>query len=173
MEISDVFSYFHGRKPPVYYGDLKPDNLMLGENGRLYLIDLGGAVNGYKYHHKVCTGTAGFAAPEQYEGKINAATDIYTFGKTLSALCGKTDYLLFIRNMPLFWLIFRCCMKKPEMRYQNMKTVQKKLSRIQKRQNQSKIKNMLVLTGSSCSSRMRSPPDPRRPDFQNRSLCNC
>ena len=149
MEISDVFSYFHGRKPPVYYGDLKPDNLMLGENGRLYLIDLGGAVNGYKYHHKVCTGTAGFAAPEQYEGKINAATDIYTFGKTLSALCGKTDCLLFIRNMPLFWLIFRCCMKKPEMRYQNMKTVQKKLSRIQKRQNQSKIKNMLVLTGSS------------------------
>ena len=149
MEISDVFSYFHGRKPPVYYGDLKPDNLMLGENGRLYLVDLGGAVNGYKYHHKVCTGTAGFAAPEQYEGKINAATDIYTFGKTLSALCGKTDCLLFIRNMSLFWLIFRCCMKKPEMRYQNMKTVQKKLSRIQKRQNQSKIKNMLVLAGSS------------------------
>ena len=122
---------------------------MLGENERLYLIDLGGAVNGYKYHHKVCTGTAGFAAPEQYEGKINVATDIYTFGKTLSALCGKTDCLLFIRNMSLFWLIFRCCMKKPEMRYQNMKTVQKKLSRIQKRQNQSKIKNMLVLAGSS------------------------
>lgn len=122
---------------------------MLGENGRLYLIDLGGAVNGYKYQHKVCTGTTGFAAPEQYEGKINAATDIYTFGKTLSALCGKTDYLLFIRNMQLFWLIFRCCMKKPEMRYQNMQTVQKKLSRIQKRQSQSKIKNMLVLSGSS------------------------
>ena len=149
MEIADVFSYFHNRKPPVYYGDLKPDNLMMGENGRLYLIDLGGAVNGYKYQHKVCTGTTGFAAPEQYEGKINAATDIYTFGKTLSALCGKKDYLLFIRNMPLFWLIFRCCMKKPEMRYQNMQMVQKKLSRIQKRQSQSKIKNMLVLAGSS------------------------
>lgn len=114
-----------------------------------YIWSTRGAVNGYKYHHKVCTGTAGFAAPEQYEGKINAATDIYTFGKTLSALCGKTDCLLFIRNMSLFWLIFRCCMKKPEMRYQNMKTVQKKLSRIQKRQNQSKIKNMLVLAGSS------------------------
>lgn len=149
MEIADVFSYFHNRKPPVYYGDLKPDNLMMGENGRLYLIDLGGAVIGYKYQHKVCTGTTGFAAPEQYEGKINAATDIYTFGKTLSALCGKRDYLLFIRNIALFWLIFRCCMKKPEMRYQNMQMVQKKLSRIQKRQSQSKIKNMLVLAGSS------------------------
>ena len=149
MEIAEVFSYFHNRKPPVYYGDLKPDNLMLGENGRLYLIDLGGAVNGYKYQHKVCTGTNGFAAPEQYEGKINAATDIYTFGKTLSVLCKKTDYLLFIRNMSLFWLIFRCCMKKPGICYQNMQTVQKKLNRIQKRQNQSKIKNMLVLSGSS------------------------
>ena len=149
MEIAEVFSYFHNRKPPVYYGDLKPDNLMLGENGRLYLIDLGGAVNGYKYQHKVCTGTTGFAAPEQYEGKINAATDIYTFGKTLAALCRKTDYLLFIWNMPLFWFIFRCCMKKPEMRYQTMQIVQKKLGRIQKRQNQSRIKNMLILSGSS------------------------
>lgn len=149
MEIAEVFSYFHDRKPPVYYGDLKPDNLMLGENGRLYLIDLGGAVNGYRYQHRICTGTNGFAAPEQYEGKINAATDIYTFGKTLSALCGKQNYLLCIRNISLFWLIFRCCRKKPEMRYQNMQTVQKKLSRIQKRQSQNKIKNMLVLLGSS------------------------
>ena len=40
-------------------------------------------------------------------------------------------------------------MKKPGIRYQNMQTVQKKLNRIQKRQNQSKIKNMLVLSGSS------------------------
>lgn len=40
--------------PPVYYGDLKPDNLMLGENGRLYLIVLGGAVNGYRYEQRMC-----------------------------------------------------------------------------------------------------------------------
>ena len=65
IEITEIFVYFHNQKPPVYYGDLKPDNLMLGENGRLYLIDLGGAVNGYKYQHKVCTGTNGFAAPDQ------------------------------------------------------------------------------------------------------------
>lgn len=149
MEIAEVFSYLHGRKPPVYYGDLKPDNLILGENGRLYLIDLGGAVNGYRYQQRACMGTVGFAAPEQYEGKINEVTDIYTFGKTLSALCKQTDFALLIRNFSLFWLIFRCCMKKTEMRYQNMQTVQKKLCRIQKRQGQSKIKNMLVLSGSS------------------------
>lgn len=149
IEITEIFVYFHNQKPPVYYGDLKPDNLMLGENGRLYLIDLGGAVNGYKYQQKVCIGTNGFAAPEQYEGRINAATDVYTFGKTLSALCQKPDFLLLIQNMSLFWLIFRCCQKKPEMRFQNMETVQKKLNRIQKKQSQSKIKNILALSGSS------------------------
>lgn len=149
IEITEIFVYFHNRKPPVYYGDLKPDNLMIGENNRLYLIDLGAAVNGYKYQQKVCTGTNGFAAPEQYVGRINAATDVYTFGKTLSALCQKPDFLLLIQNMSLFWLIFRCCQKKPEMRFQNMETVQKKLNRIQKRQSQSKIKNILALSGSS------------------------
>ena len=141
---------FITKKPPVYYGDLKPDNLMLGENGRLYLIDLGGAVNGYKYQHKVCTGTNGFAAPEQYEGRINAATDIYTLGKTLSALCPKPDFLLvYTKYVHCSVLFFDVVRKKPEMRFQNMETVQKKLSRIQKRQSQSKIKNILALSGSS------------------------
>ena len=36
-----VLEYLHGQKPPVYYGDLKPDNLMLSDSGKLYLVDLG------------------------------------------------------------------------------------------------------------------------------------
>ena len=134
----------------VVHRDVKPDNVII-RGTEAVLIDFD-ASRIYKNENREDTqihGTTGFAAPEQYEGKINAATDIYTFGKTLSVLCKKTDYLLFIRNMSLFWLIFRCCMKKPGIRYQNMQTVQKKLNRIQKRQNQSKIKNMLVLSGSS------------------------
>ena len=34
-----VLEYLHGQKPPVYYGDLKPDNLMLSDSGKLYLVD--------------------------------------------------------------------------------------------------------------------------------------
>ena len=40
-EIARVLEYLHSRKPPVCYGDLKPDNLMFSETGHLYLIDLG------------------------------------------------------------------------------------------------------------------------------------
>ena len=39
-EIAKVLEYLHSRKPAVCYGDLKPDNLMLSENGHLYLDDL-------------------------------------------------------------------------------------------------------------------------------------
>ena len=42
-EIARVLEYLHSRKPPVCYGDLKPDNLMFSETGHLYLIDLGSA----------------------------------------------------------------------------------------------------------------------------------
>ena len=43
-EITRVLEYLHNRKPPVCYGDLKPDNLMLSETGHLYLVDLGSAM---------------------------------------------------------------------------------------------------------------------------------
>lgn len=42
-----VLEYLHGQKPPVYYGDLKPDNLMLSDSGKLYLVDFGSAVFGF------------------------------------------------------------------------------------------------------------------------------
>ena len=33
-EIARVLEYLHSRKPPVCYGDLKPDNLMFSETGQ-------------------------------------------------------------------------------------------------------------------------------------------
>ena len=47
-EIGKVLEYLHSRKPAVCYGDLKPDNLMLSENGHLYLVDLGSAMLNYE-----------------------------------------------------------------------------------------------------------------------------
>ena len=32
-KVLQIFGYLHSRKPAVYYGDLKPDNLMMTEEG--------------------------------------------------------------------------------------------------------------------------------------------
>ena len=98
-----VLEYLHGQKPPVYYGDLKPDNLMLSDSGKLYLVDFGSAVFGFGENQRICMGTEGFAAPEQYEGKVNSSSDLYALGKTLQALAGK-NWLSVLWKAPGFAL---------------------------------------------------------------------
>ena len=107
---ADVLAYFHSRRPPVYYGDLKPDNLMLSETGQLYLVDYGSAVFGYRRQQRTVMGTRGFAAPEQEEGFLDAGSDVYALGEKpygslgrkgqnrVKLLCTYQDFSFFSEN---------------------------------------------------------------------------
>lgn len=145
-ETADILVYLHSRKPPVYYGDLKPDNLIMNEDGRIYLVDFGSSVRGYGKGSRICTGTKGFAAPEQFKGFISESSDQYNLGKTLQALLGKRKYLLTIRKPSLFLILFRCCRKKPSLRYSNMETVEKKLIKISRTKKGDGIRNIFILS---------------------------
>lgn len=90
-----VLEYFHSRKPAVFYGDLKPANIMMTDQKRLYLVDFGSAVFSYSASYKETKGTRGYAAPEQLQGKISAASDFYALGKTMEVLCGKKKIPVF------------------------------------------------------------------------------
>lgn len=81
MRLPESAEYLHSRKPAVCYGDLKPDNLMLSENGHLYLVDLGSAMLNYERKGRICEGTKGYAAPEQYQGRVSPASRYLCFGK--------------------------------------------------------------------------------------------
>lgn len=118
-KVLEILIYLHGRKPPVYYGDMKPENLMLTEEGALYLIDFGSAVLGYERGKYICYGTAGYAAPEQYYGKISKASDFFSFGKTLLVLCQKNRWKYMIQYPGLFFLIWKCCRTKEDKRWQS------------------------------------------------------
>ena len=127
MEIAGTLRYLHDRKPPVYYGDLKPENLVLAENGKLYLVDFGSAVLGYTQEQKICIGTKGYAAPEQYEGRVGKTSDVFALGKTLRALLGRETWGLVMSHPRLFWMIGRCCRRQEKYRYQDMDQVLKAL----------------------------------------------
>ena len=120
-----VLEYLHGQKPPVYYGDLKPDNLMLSDSGKLYLVDFGSAVFGFGENQRICMGTEGFAAPEQYEGKVNSSSDLYALGKTLQALAGK-NWLSVLWKVPGFALfLYKCTRPQGKRRFENAAQAEK------------------------------------------------
>lgn len=108
-----ALSYLHRMQPQIIHGDVKPDNIMIGSGGRVKLIDFSasqmirreelpsadaagrkglsrdgssgreapeaGAPGGVKRY-----GTAGFTAPEVYEGQPgDPQQDIYGLGATL------------------------------------------------------------------------------------------
>lgn len=131
-EIAKVLEYLHSRKPAVCYGDMKPDNLMLSENGHLYLVDLGSAMLNYERKGRICEGTKGYAAPEQYQGRVSPASDIFALGKTLQILSGRRG-LMFFLYPEFFWFLFRCTRKQEKYRYQNMASVRKILEKLGKR----------------------------------------
>ncbi len=94
-ELCEILHYLHTRKPyPIIYRDMKPDNIILMENGCIKLIDFG-ISREYKYQAHSDTmqiGSRGFAAPEQYGGaQSDERSDIYGVGLTLYYLAtGKT-----------------------------------------------------------------------------------
>lgn len=94
LQLCDVLGYLHSRTPPVIYRDMKPDNVMLSENGSVRLIDFGiatelAADDSIQY---VPTGTPGYAAPEQLcdasanRSMLQTTADIYALGATLYSL---------------------------------------------------------------------------------------
>lgn len=148
VETAGILKYLHHCTPPVFYGDLKPGNLMLTETGRLYLIDFGSAVFGHGQEQNVCLGTRGYAAPEQYRGRITAVSDIYALGKTLDSLMGKRRIFYFMKCPELFLVIKKCCMQKEDFRFQNAEEAEKRLSCILKDLKTGKTKGLYALLGA-------------------------
>ncbi|MBP8948610.1 MAG: protein kinase [Candidatus Promineofilum sp.] len=89
-QVCDALEYLHTRTPPVIHRDIKPDNIIIGPDGRAMLVDFGiskefapgkGTTVGAK------AVTPGYSPPEQYaSGKTDARSDVYALGATLYTL---------------------------------------------------------------------------------------
>lgn len=146
--ILQVLEYLHSQKPPVYYGDLKPDNLMLADFGKLYLVDFGSAVLGFGKVQRVCLGTKGFAAPEQYEGRIGSTSDLYALGKTLQCLIGKNWFGILWKIPGFVWFLFHLVHPNEKRRFQSAGEARKMLLSLEKRRGRGR-KNIAVILGTA------------------------
>jgi serine/threonine protein kinase len=98
-----ILEYLHLCKPPLIFRDVKPANIMLTRNKRVYLIDFGiaRAFSPGKAKDTTPLGSPGYAAPEQYgRGQSDQRTDIYGLGATLQTLLTGCDPLDLRQGVP-------------------------------------------------------------------------
>ena len=96
LEICEVLEYLHCHS--VIFRDLKPQNIIINEQGKPVLIDFGIARHFKPGQTKdtINIGTVGYAAPEQYGkkgGGSDRRTDIYALGVIMNYLATGEDPL--------------------------------------------------------------------------------
>ena len=106
LQLCDVLEYLHIQQPPIVFRDLKPSNIILTSEERIYLIDFGIArfFKPGQARDTIALGSPGYAAPEQY-GRIQTTprADIYSLGAVLHQLLTGKDP----SEAPLFFAILR------------------------------------------------------------------
>lgn len=94
-QMCNILSYLHAQTPPVVHRDFTPDNLILGTDGTLKLIDFNVAQSVESTGGTTVTGTVvgkpSYLPPEQFRGMPTKQSDIYAMGATLYFLLTGKD----------------------------------------------------------------------------------
>lgn len=144
MEICDALKALHEMQPPLLYLDCKPSNIMVDQDGKLWLIDFGSAVEWKEMDAVPIAASPGYAAPEQLAGpggsrRVDVRSDVFGLGRTLYALLGGPD-----PARPPYGacsigsckqevsegmaaIVEKCTQKGPERRFQTIQAVQEEL----------------------------------------------
>ncbi len=113
----DILAYLHGRTPPVLHRDLKPGNVILDDQQRVWLVDFGSVRDALRAPGELgstTVGTYGYMAPEQLHGAASPASDLYGLGATLvTLLSGRSPSELPHQRLKLDLSVVPC---SPELR---------------------------------------------------------
>ena len=100
-DVASGLAWLHSLNPPVIHQDIKPDNIMIGENGEFMITDFGVSTHLRSTLRKSLSsafssaGTIAYMAPERF-GKDNTpimANDVYSLGATVyEMLTGDTPF---------------------------------------------------------------------------------
>jgi serine/threonine protein kinase len=144
-DICGVLTYLHNLPTPVIHRDIKPKNIILGDDGKIYLIDFC-ISREYSVTAKKDTaflGTEDYSPPEQYGFKqTDARADIFSLGMLMCYLAtGKCDLdaLDGIQSKKFVRVVRKCTAFSPEKRFATSEAVRKALSGVDSNSARTKI----------------------------------
>jgi serine/threonine protein kinase len=106
----------------IIHRDIKPENIMISNDGRAVLIDFDAAriYKPYKSADTFFTGTAGYAAPEQYGvSQSDPRSDIFALGVLMNVMLTGQHPSKKMYEGKLSRVIEKCIKVDPNMRYAN------------------------------------------------------
>jgi predicted Ser/Thr protein kinase len=89
--LTDILAYLHEQNPPLIHRDLTPDNIVVDSDGTIMLIDFGAANELLGTATGTLVGKQCYISPEQFRGKAQTISDLYSLGATLYYLLTAKD----------------------------------------------------------------------------------
>ena len=129
IRLCDQLQALHGTNPPVIHRDVKPENIILREDGTPVLIDFGiSRVQSARESDTLILGTKGFAPPEQYGfSRTDARSDIFGLGMVLHWLQKGNCEIPESADTPLEKVIRRMTAFDPRQRFGDAAQVRRAL----------------------------------------------
>lgn len=144
IQIVQAIGYLHSErsnKKPIFYRDMKPDNLMIRSNGVINIFDFGISVRIERPNQlpEYTLGTPGYVAPEQKKKNLpmDLRSDIYSMGRTFYFMLTGVDPRGFIGEKlkpisdwspdvspVLISIVNKCMEDNPNDRYQTCEELQ-------------------------------------------------
>jgi serine/threonine protein kinase len=89
--LCDVLNKIHRHDVPHIYAFLAPSHVILSDSGKLYLLDYGKVLSYEPNKQYPALGLAGYSPPEQYVGKQEPRSDVFSLGVFLYELTTRRD----------------------------------------------------------------------------------